>query len=253
MDFDVIIVGAGAAGVGCGVVLKQLGVERFTLFERDQAGASFLRWPKGMRFITPSFPSNGFGLLDLNAVVLGSSPGYAAGREHFDGPEYALYLDAMVKHFGLPLRVGVEVYTVQPIPGREGFHVTTSRGGFSSRFVIWAAGEFQYPRVNPFPGATLCLHTAQVRSWSEVRGDDIFIIGGAESGIDAALSLCALGKWVRVADGASFWEGDSSDPSRALSPYIRERRTGRGKPRLFSPSSSLVSPRKCIRVSKTNA
>lgn len=30
-SFDVVIVGAGAAGVGCGVVLRDLGVERFVL------------------------------------------------------------------------------------------------------------------------------------------------------------------------------------------------------------------------------
>ena len=65
-----VIVGAGAAGIGCGVVLKDLGLERFTILERHQVGASFSRWPEEMNFITPSFPSHGFGLLDLNAVTL---------------------------------------------------------------------------------------------------------------------------------------------------------------------------------------
>jgi putative flavoprotein involved in K+ transport len=220
---DVVIVGAGAAGVGCGVVLKQLGIERFALLERHEVGASFTRWPKEMRFITPSFTSNGFGLLDLNAVVLGSSPALGARREHFDGPEYALYLDAMAKHFALPVWTGVEVYTVQPIPGQESFRISTSNGSLSSRFVIWAAGEFQYPRLNPFSGAALCLHSAQIRSWHDVAGDNILIIGGAESGIDAAVSLCALGKRVRVLDKATSWNSESSDPSRTLSPYTFER------------------------------
>lgn len=40
---DVVIVGAGAAGVGCGVVLRDLGVERFTILERYTVGASFHR------------------------------------------------------------------------------------------------------------------------------------------------------------------------------------------------------------------
>ncbi|MEM6868899.1 MAG: NAD(P)-binding domain-containing protein, partial [Cyanobacteria bacterium P01_C01_bin.121] len=33
-SYDVVIVGAGAAGIGCGVVLKELGLERFTILER---------------------------------------------------------------------------------------------------------------------------------------------------------------------------------------------------------------------------
>jgi putative flavoprotein involved in K+ transport len=39
--FDVIVVGAGAAGVGCGVVLKHLGVESFVILERHNIGYSF--------------------------------------------------------------------------------------------------------------------------------------------------------------------------------------------------------------------
>ncbi|WP_228016133.1 NAD(P)-binding domain-containing protein [Leptolyngbya ectocarpi] len=47
------------------------------IVDRHQIGASFSRWPKEMSFITPSFPSHGFGLLDLNAVTLKTSPAIA--------------------------------------------------------------------------------------------------------------------------------------------------------------------------------
>jgi len=82
---DVVIVGAGAAGVGCGVVLKDLGLQNFILLERHEVGASFNRWPAQMRFITPSFPSHGFGLLDLNAVALNTSPALSFRQEHLTG------------------------------------------------------------------------------------------------------------------------------------------------------------------------
>ena len=97
--YDVVIVGAGAAGIGCGVVLKELGLERFTILERHQVGASFSRWPEEMHLITPSFPSHGFGLLDLNAVTLKTSPAIAFHREHISGKQYALYLQTVADHF----------------------------------------------------------------------------------------------------------------------------------------------------------
>jgi cation diffusion facilitator CzcD-associated flavoprotein CzcO len=97
-SYDVVIVGAGAAGIGCGVVLKDLGLERFTILERHQVGASFSRWPEEMNFITPSFPSHGFGLLDLNAVTLKTSPAIAFRREHISGKQYAVYLQTVADH-----------------------------------------------------------------------------------------------------------------------------------------------------------
>src|SRR3712207_2068520 len=220
---DVIIVGAGADGVGCGIVLRDLGLQHFVLLERYEVGASFTRWPAEMRFITPSFTGNAFGLLDLNAVALGTSPTYTLQKEHPSGQEYAEYLQALAEHWELPVHLDVDVQAVEPLPGHAGFVVPTSRGELRSRFVVWAAGEFQYPRLQPFPGAEHCLHNAQVRSWQALDGGDVVVIGGYESGIDAAINLALLGKRVRVLDREPSWESDSSDPSFALSPYTHER------------------------------
>jgi putative flavoprotein involved in K+ transport len=129
-DLDVVVVGAGPAGVGVGVILKHLGVERFALLERDRVGASFARWPEEMRFITPSFPGNGFGAMDLNAVALATSPAFTLGKEHPSGSEYAAFLEAVADHFELPVRTGVDVEAVEP--HRRGFRLRTSQGEIRS-------------------------------------------------------------------------------------------------------------------------
>jgi thioredoxin reductase len=220
-DYDVLIVGAGAAGVGMGVVLQDLGVESFSILERHEVGASFLRWPQEMRFISPSFTSNGFGLLDLNAVTLNTSPAYTLHEEHPSGRHYARYLQAVAQHFALPVQAGVDVYRVQP--EGDGFLLATSQGTLRSRFVIWAAGEFQYPNTSPFAGAEHCIHNATVPAWKRLEGDDFVIVGGYESGIDAAVSLVRLGKRVRVLDDTAPWDAASPDPSLVLSPYTHGR------------------------------
>lgn len=220
---DVVIVGAGAAGVGCGVVLKDLGLENYALLERHEVGASFSRWPAQMRFITPSFPSHGFGLLDLNAIAFNTSPALAFRREHITGKEYALYLQTVANHYQLPIKTGIEVDKIEPVAKEQGFILKTSAGDIHSRFVIWAGGEFQYPYLDPFPGAQLCLHNSQVRSWAELAGEQFLIIGGYESGMDAATNLVALGKQVQVLDRASSWANTDSDPSISLSPYTQQR------------------------------
>ena len=222
MSYDVVIVGAGAAGIGCGVVLKELGLERFTILERHQVGASFSRWPEQMSFITPSFPSHGFGLLDLNAVALKTSPAIAFRREHLSGKQYALYLQTVAEYFELPIQTGVDVQSVDPLP-QGGFTLHTSSGEISTQFVIWAAGEYQYPRTHPFPGAEHCLHNSRVRSWADLEGDEFIIIGGYESGMDAAANLIAMGKKVGVLDRGGAWVNPDADPSISLSPYTLQR------------------------------
>ncbi|MCS6924839.1 MAG: NAD(P)-binding domain-containing protein [Candidatus Binatia bacterium] len=92
-----------------------------------------------------------------------------------------------------------------------------------SRFVVWAAGEFQYPHTGGFPGAELCLHSSRVHSWRRLPGEEFVVIGGYESGLDAAITLCGFGKRARVLDTRAIWQHEHSDPSLTVSPYTYER------------------------------
>ena len=221
-SFDIVIVGAGAAGLGLGVTLRDLGIENFVILDRAAIGASFLRWPRQMRFITPSFNTTQFGMLDLNAVCLQTSPAYSIGVEHPTGAEYAGYLRGVAEYFELPVETGVDVLSVTK-PPRKRFRVETSRGDIRARFVVWAGGEMQYPLTNGFHGAELCLHSSTVTSWDDLSGDERCIIGGSESGVDAAVALAAAGRRAVVFDREEPWEREGSDPSQLLSPFTKAR------------------------------
>ena len=221
-SFDVIVVGAGAAGVGVGMALKGVGVESMILLERRAVGESFRRWPEDMRFITPSFTSNAVGLVDLNAVHPSTSPAFSIEEEHPRGRQYAQYLDAVARYADLPVRTGVDVRSVSY--NNNGFALETNGGAYHARFVVWAAGEFQYPSKGGFTGAELCVHNSEVDSWRSWKGESVAVIGGYESGIDAAWHLSRAGKSVVVIDPAGPWKkSDESDPSLVLSPYTMAR------------------------------
>jgi len=222
-SFDVVIVGAGAAGIGFGVTLHHLGIDNFAILDRATVGASFLRWPRQMRFITPSFNSNQFGALDLNAVCLETSPAYSIGIEHPTGVEYVKYLEGIAEYFDLPVMTGVEVLSVEKNVPHKRFRIETSRGDIHARFVVWAGGEMQYPRTHVLNGAKHCLHNSKVASWDDLDGNERCVIGGAESGIDAAIELAAAGHRVIVFDREEPWNETGSDPSRLLSPFTQKR------------------------------
>ena len=220
---DVVIVGAGAAGLGFAVTLRHLGIENFGILDRAAVGASFLRWPRQTRFITPSFTSNQFGLLDLNAVCLETSPAYSVGTEHPTGTEYAAYLQGIAEHFELPIATGADVLSITRKTRHQPFRLETSRGEIRARFVVWAGGEMQYPQTGGFRGAELCLHYSEVTSWDDLAGGERCIIGGAESGVDAAVALAAAGRQALVFDREEPWNRGGSDPSQLLSPFSRAR------------------------------
>ena len=219
--YDVVVVGAGAAGVGVAVALKHAGIENFVICERHTVGASFASWPAETRFITPSFPTNSIGMLDLNAVAIKTSPGYSLEVEHPTGEQYAMYLRVVTRVFGLPIRQNTDVTRVAKV--EDGFLVDTPDETLRAKHVIWAAGEFQYPRLNGFDGSELCRHTATIASYDELEGDDFIVVGGYESGVDVAYHLARRGKRVRVFDKNRPWMDDSPDPSVALSPFTLQR------------------------------
>lgn len=220
---DAIIVGAGAAGIGMAIELNKIAGLEFGVLERDSIGASFRRWPKQTRFITPSFYSNPFGLADLNSVDAGSSPSVFAGAEHLSGPQYADYLTFVANVNQLPIATDCKVLKVAPHPD-VGFYVGTELGELFTRSLIWACGEYGFPDLKPFPGADYCQHYAQIDDWQSMGDGSYIVVGGYESGLDSAYNLVKLGHQVRLLVKRATWDlTDVYDPSQVLSPYTRER------------------------------
>lgn len=219
----VVVVGAGAAGIGISVVLQHLEIE-FATLDRDGIGASFERWPKETRFISPSFTGNAFGAVDLNAITPDTSPAYSLRSEHPSGIDYARYLQQLAEFFALPTQVNTNVTAVTPTPDSEtNFTLETSQGTIQCDHLIWAAGEYRTPNRNGFTGSDLCQHFADVGSWAALKGDNFAVIGAYESGIDAAYHLINAGKEVTIFDGNNRLTKHSSDSSYTLSPYSRGR------------------------------
>ena len=219
--YDVIVVGGGAAGIGVAITLRDAGIDNFLVLERHTVGSSFAAWPDETRFITPSFTTNSVGMLDLNSIAIGTSPAFSIKVEHPTGEDYARYIKMVAVQGELPVQEKTDVLRVSKL-GEE-FVIDTDSETLRARHVIWAAGEFQYPSLSEFTGSDLCRHTAMIDSYEGLEGDDFVIIGGFESGIDAAYHLATRGCKVRVFDCNCPWEEPTSDPSSALSTFTLER------------------------------
>jgi len=146
--YEVVIIGAGAAGIGIAIALIAGGMKRSNLLilERHSVAYSFESWSPHTRFISPSFHSNPFGPIDLNSVDPFSSVSstlqsinhvfnhgdsnnerttdsgheshddYFYNEEHINGDMYAKYLKLNASKWKIPIQENKNVTHVKKIP-----------------------------------------------------------------------------------------------------------------------------------------
>lgn len=216
---QITIIGGGAAGIGVGVILKQLGCQEFQILEQGEIGESFRNWPKETRFITPSFTSNGFGMPDLNAVTMETSPAYTLGTEHLSGPQFTDYLKLVAETYTLPIAEHTRVGAITA--NADSYTIETDHGVVESKYLIMAVGQFAFPKLTDHPENVI--HYQQVHSWQDLPGETQIVIGGNESGVDAASNLATLGHKVLMITESTGLNAASPDPSIRLAPYTRRR------------------------------
>ncbi|MCP4524083.1 MAG: NAD(P)-binding domain-containing protein [Candidatus Gracilibacteria bacterium] len=236
---DVIIIGAGPAGLGIGMKLKELDID-YLILEKDQIGASFLQWNNKTRFISPSFPSNAFGQIDLNSIDASSSPALFTKKQNPNGGEYAEYLKDFSIRKQLNIKNNSEVITIEK--DNEIFKVFTKKYKYFAKFICCATGEFNFPNYGNITGKELGIHSSKIKNYD--RFDTITgaipIIGGYESSIDLAYNLIKLGKKVSVFSNDNMDNYNSSDPSKILSPVSMQKLHKMQQSELFSFTKDII-------------
>ena len=210
-----IIVGSGPAGIGVACLLNEVGID-YLVLEKNEIGASFSEWPENMEMITPSFPSNAFGQMDLNSICGATSPAFSFQKEHLTGDDYAKYLSMVAAFNELNIEMNTEVKNVFRI--NDDWILETNQGEFVCTYLIWAAGEFQNPQIN-ITGEEYCVHSSLIKEASKLKGEDFVVVGGYESGVQMATELIKNNKKVTLINPTKINQIDTSDPSQVLSPY----------------------------------
>lgn len=184
MDTNVVIVGAGPAGLAVAACLKQAGVDFVILEKADEVAPSWRRHYRRLHLHTvKSFSSLPF------VPFPKSHPRYVP-RE-----KVVAYLDAYAERFGLEPRFGVTVQSIR----REGDRllVETDAGPCSARRIVVATGNNAQPIMPDFPGIEdfkgKVLHSAAYTEAAPFAGKDVLIVGMGNTGAEIALDLAESG------------------------------------------------------------
>lgn len=193
-QFEVVVIGAGQAGVAMSEHLLDAGVPHIVL-ERDRIAE---RWRTGR---WDSLVANGpawhdrFPGLEIEGV---DPDGFATKDQMAD------YFEAYVEQLGAPVRTGVEVRSVRRLEGRPGFLVTSDDGEIEARFVVVATGPFQVPviptNVPPEAGVHQ-LHSSSYRNPQQLPEGAVLVVGAGSSGVQIADELRRAGREVYLSVG----------------------------------------------------
>ena len=179
---DVIVVGAGQAGLAIGWYLARLGL-RFQVLEASaELGQSWRsRWDS-LTLFTPA-----------QYDALPGMPFPAPADTYPTKEPVADYLRAYADAFRLPVRLNSRVTSLSR--SGDGFEVRTADETFSARRVVVATGPFQVPFVPPAAGGldspVTQLHSADYRNPQALPDGPVLVVGGGNSGLQIAEELSA--------------------------------------------------------------
>jgi putative flavoprotein involved in K+ transport len=186
---EVVIVGAGQAGLAVSYYLRAFGVEHVVL-ERGRVGESWrsARWDS-FTLVTPNWMNR----LPSHQLAAG-----AAG-EFLPREEAVGLLDGFAR--GLPVHTGTEVLSVEA--GDGGYDVVTPAGRLTARAVVAASGGQRRPLI---PGLSAALpadihqiHAGHYRNPAALPPGAVLVVGSGQSGMQIATDLVLGGREVLLA------------------------------------------------------
>jgi indole-3-pyruvate monooxygenase len=185
---DVLIVGAGPAGLAAAARLTQQGVP-FLLIEAEQhVGASWRRHYDRLCLHTTKAHSTLPGLSYPSEV--GTYPSRA---------QVIAYLEAYAAKFGIKPRFGERLERARPANAAAAsvhdaaWEIQTSGHGFRARHLVMAAGLNRTPFRPMWPGQELfrgpILHSAEYRTGAQFKGQRVLVVGMGNTGAEISLDL----------------------------------------------------------------
>jgi putative flavoprotein involved in K+ transport len=194
---DVIVIGAGHAGLSISYQLKQHQLNHF-VFEQNQIGDSWLnqRWDS---FKLNS--ANNVNLLPGQENVFSDAEGYISASE------FASFLQRYSRSFQLPVIENSKVILVERHTDSKEFSVHVKENGVMTIYrcqqVIVASGGQNIQKIPSFaknisPGI-IQLHASEYKNAALLPAGAVLVVGSAQSGIQIAEDLVNNGRKVFVA------------------------------------------------------
>ncbi len=169
---DVLIVGAGPAGISASLAAKQAGL-RFRTVEQDSLGGTVSHYPRHKMVTTQPVTLPIYGELRF--------------REIRKEALLEIWSDVIAT---TGLEIGFQEQVSEIERETNGFTITTSATTYHARHVLLAIGRRGTPRTLGVPGEERSKVVYRLADPEQYRGQSVLVVGGGDSALEAALALC---------------------------------------------------------------
>jgi len=169
---DLVIVGAGPAGLACALQARLEGLD-FLVLEQEELGGTVAKYPRRKLVMTQPVELPGVGRLD---------------RASYTKEELIEIWRDTARSARLPVRTG-QVFTGVEREADGSFRVRTTTDAWRARAVCLALGRRGTPRKLGVPGEELPKVAYALLDAQAYRGRRILVVGGGDSAVEAALGL----------------------------------------------------------------
>ncbi len=169
---DLVVVGAGPAGLSAGLTARRAGLE-FVILEREGIGGTILQYPRKKLVLTQPVTVPLYGELD---------------REEYSKEELIAIWQEAVQRFELPIETGRELSRVEALPD-GGYRIWTGEQHQDARNLILALGRRGTPRKLEVPGERSEKVFYKLLDAASYRGERVLVVGGGDSAVEAAMGL----------------------------------------------------------------
>jgi thioredoxin reductase (NADPH) len=172
---DVLIIGAGPAGLAASLAAKKLGLNYQTV-EQDSLGGAVFQYPRGKLVMTAP----------VELPIVGKVQFRNTSKE-----ELLKFWEQACTGNGLKIMYRERV---EGIENRDGaFHVKTSTRQHVASAILLGIGRRGTPRKLGVPGETLPKVVYRLIDPEQYRGQKVMVVGGGDSALEAAASIAELG------------------------------------------------------------
>lgn len=197
--FDVLIVGAGPAGLGASLAALERGL-RFITLEQDTLGGSIVHHPRGQLVVTDS----------VDIPLVGTVEFGETSKESL-----LEFWERVRQDTGLEIRERERVEAIEKL--ETGFRVRSSRHEYEAGAVVLAVGRRGTPRRLGIPGEEESSKVVyRLVDPAQYAGKRVLVVGGGDSAVESAVS-------VSEQSGTHVWLSYRGDVLQRPRPANREK------------------------------